>query len=401
MIRILFIHPAAAFGGASKSLIELWGVLRVKSVEGTVLCPAGTAAQSFAEAGLDVIKTRGISQWDNTRYGYYRGIRWLVLLRELMFFPAAWWSIRKALKRGDYDIVHLNEITLLPWAWIVRRWTEAGIVIHVRSLQRRSAADLRTRWLNSVLASRVDLIIAIDETVRRTLNPDLDVVVVHNGIRLHNSSRESDISCKVGDGKALRVGIVGVLLKLKGVYEFVEAARILLNERHLDIDFYIVGENSRQVKGVTGRLLRLLDLVHDVRADLEALINENQLSERVHLLGFVDDVQQIYRQIDLLCFPSHLDAAGRPVFEAAFHGIPSIVAVRNPTNDTIVDGESGVCIPEPGGALIADAIENLFYDREKIVGLGQKAKQLAQLNFDIEKNAEMVLGMYQDLANKK
>ena len=401
MIRVLYIHPAASFGGASKSLIELWAVLRVNMVEGTVVCPAGTAAKSFSDAGLDVIETRGISQWDNTRYGFYRGIRWLVLLRELMLFPVAWWSIRKAIKKVDFDIVHFNEITLVPWAWIIRRWTDAKLVTHVRSLQRGPVADLRTRWINFTLASRIDLIIAIDETVRLTLPRDLDIAVVHNGMRIDSLSQGSDLKCEVLNEKALRVGIVGVLLKLKGVYEFVEAARFLLNERHLDIDFYIVGENARQVRGLTGWLLRFLDLARDVRAELEVLIDENQLSSRVHLLGFVDDVQQVYQQIDLLCFPSHLDAAGRPVFEAAFYGIPSIVAIKNPTDDTIVHAETGICISEPSSALIAESIEKLYYDREKIAYLGRKARQLARLNFDIEKNGKKVLGMYQGLANRK
>jgi glycosyltransferase involved in cell wall biosynthesis len=399
MISVLFIHPAGTFGGASKSLIELWSVLRTDSVEGTVLCPVGTAAKAFSNVGLEVIPTRGVAQWDNTRYGYYRGARWLILIREILLFPITWRKIRKALKESAYDIVHLNEVTLLPWAWFLRRWTNARIVIHVRSLQRASSNDLRTRWLNKTLAKAVDLVIAIDETVRRTLASDLPVTIVHNGLRVAPlpPKQKPTVGQKGNNENTLRVGIVGVLLKLKGLYEFIEAARILVNDRGLNIEFYIVGENARSLTGWKGKLLNILNLAHDVRADLEQVIMENQLSARVRLMGFVSNVQQVYTKIDLLCFPSHLDAAGRPVFEAASCGVPSIVAVSNPTADTIVDGETGICIPYSDPYLLADAIESMYRDRDKLTALGKNARKLAERNFDIEENGRKILALYQGL----
>jgi len=401
-VKILYVHPVGAFGGASKSLIELFRVLKSNSVEGAVLCPFGSVGAAFASAGLKVFQIKGIAQWDNTRYGYYRGFRWLILLREVMLFPFTWLGMRRLLQQKSYDIVHLNEITLLPWARLVRRWSDAKIVVHVRSLQRDNASDLRTRSINRALCNNVDMIVAIDETVRRSLPPGIPVFAVHNGLNIDHapSQKCANPPNPRRKEKRFRIGIVGVLLKLKGIYEFLEAARILVNERQLEIEFYIVGENARHLSGWKGKLLKSLDLAHDVRSDIERVIVREQLLEHVHLTGFVSNVQEVYSKIDLLCFPSYLDAAGRPVFEAAFFGIPSIVAVKNPTADTIIDGETGICISHSDSGLLADAIEKLYFDRDELYRLGQNARELAYCNFDIKKNGAKLLALYRELLGK-
>ena len=67
--------------------------------------------------------------------------------------------------------------------------------------------------------------------------------------------------------------------------------------------------------------------------------------------------------MDVLCFPSHYDAPGRPIFEAAFFGVPSIVAVRNPRPDTLVDGETGLAIRPHDADELAEAITRLATHR--------------------------------------
>lgn len=386
-MNILFVHPVGAFGGASKSLIELYKALSSRSVDGTVICPAGNTGPAFSEAGLEVCQVKGLSQWDNTRYGYYRGYRWLILLRELLLLPGTWLTLRRVLAVKHFDIIHLNEATLLPWARIIRRYTSAPIVVHVRSLQRGDVGDWRTNWFNRMLVRDTNKIIAIDETVRRTLPSSVPVSVVHNGFSMTPSD-------SMGAEGVFHVGIIGVLLKLKGVYELVEAAKVLINERKLNIQFSIVGENARDLSGWKSLILKKLDFAHDVRGDLEAYIQANDLQRHVHLTGFVKNVNEVYAKLDLLCFPSYLDAAGRPVFEAAFHEVPSIVAVRNPPPDTIVDGETGMCIDQPDSVLLADAIERLYSDRVELGRLGKNARRLAERNFDIRRNADKLLEIY-------
>jgi glycosyltransferase involved in cell wall biosynthesis len=386
-IRVLYVHPFAVYGGATKSLAEMFRALPAEAVQGTAIAPSGVAARSLADAGLDVIVVRGIAQWDDTRFGHYRGLRWLILLRELAYWPATIKGLREAASRGPYDLIHCNEITALLAGILAKRMLRAPLVVHVRSLQRGTAGGRISSWLHRLIRKRVDALAAIDEAVRRTLPADLPVEIIHNGMAM-----PAQLPQREGDDRFC-VGIIGVLHHSKGVYELLEAAR-LLRDRGVAIRVLVVGENVHSLSGLRGWLLRKLDFARDVRRDLEAFVEEHALQDVVEFTGFVTDVRAIYSRTDVVCFPSHLDAPGRPVFEAALFGRPTIVAMRNPTSDVVVPGVTGVCIDEPTPAAIAAAIDAMARDRAAARAMGDQARRMALKRFESRVSAAKVLELY-------
>lgn len=391
-MRVLYLHPAGAFGGASKSLIELYRQLAGRGVKGTVVTPTGSAQGAFAAAGLDVRVVRGLSQFDNTRYGFYRRLRWIILLRELFLLPFSLWALWR-MRREAFDLIHVNELTLLPLGILAKRMWRVPLVVHVRSLQREPGEGRRTRWLHALLRRHADAVVAIDHTVAATLGADLPLSVIHNGL-----SVEATVPSGLQppqDGP-VQVGFLGVLVELKGIFELLEAMRIL-KQRGVNIRCLVAGENARELSGWKTWLLAQLGFGRDVRAELEALIERHELHRHVELLGFVADVRTLYPALDILCFPSHLDAAGRPVFEAAFYSIPSVVAVANPVEDAIVHEVTGLAVPTPDPMLIADALQRLAEDAVLRRQLGQQAKIWAERTFDIGANAARMHALYSQL----
>ncbi|PKO28439.1 MAG: glycosyltransferase family 1 protein [Betaproteobacteria bacterium HGW-Betaproteobacteria-5] len=395
-MKILYLHPAGTFGGASKSLIELFSLLRVAGVVGTVLTPAGSAANAFAAAGMSLITVKGLSQFDNTRYGYYRKVRWLILLRELLLLPFSLFALWR-LRRETFDLIHVNEVTLLPLGVVAKWLLRVPLVVHVRSLQRKPGVDLRTRWINALLRRHANAVVAIDHTVAATLEADLPLSIIHNGLKV--AGHVPQVRPTSGDG-VVKVGFLGVLIPLKGIFELLKAMHIL-KTRGVRIQCLIAGENAREVSGFKAWVLKKFGFARDVRAELEALIRRDDLEEQVKLLGFVSDVRELYPQLDILCFPSHLDAAGRPVFEAAFYSIPSVVAVTDPMPDALVHEVTGLAVPTPDPSLIADALQRLAEDSEFRHQLGRQAKIWAEENFAFEANAARMLNLYQDVLASK
>lgn len=390
-LRVLYLHPTAAFGGASKSLIEMFVRLSATGVQGTVLTSKGSVCEAFSDAGLQVRAVKGLSQFDNTRYGYYRGLRWLILLREIFLLPfsvAALWRLR----HERFDLLHVNEVTLLPLGLLARYLLRVPMVVHVRSLQ-RTGSGMRTRWVNAWLRRYAAAVVPIDHTVAATLEAGLPVNIVHNGMTLDaNAARPP---CR-SDDEAARVGFLGVLIPLKGIYELVEAMRIL-KERNVHIECLVAGDNARTLSGVKAWLLRQLGFARDVRTELEVLIQRYGLENQVRLLGFVRDVRELYPMLDILCFPSHLDAAGRPVFEAAFYSIPSVVAVANPVPDAILHEVTGLAVATPDPVLIANALQRLAEDAPFRRQLGRQAKAWAETTFDMGANASLMHDLYRHI----
>jgi glycosyltransferase involved in cell wall biosynthesis len=389
-MRVLYLHPFGAYGGATKSLSEMVAALPPGSVRGTAITPSGVAERALRAAGLETVAVLGFAQWDDTRYGHYRGLRWLILLRELAYSPAtilALWQVRG---KPPFDLIHCNEVTALLPALLAKRLLRTPLVVHVRSLQRTSGRGRISLWLQRRLREGADAVVAIDEAVRRSLPSDLPVSVIHNGMRDPGVP-----AAGVREGP-LRVAIVGVLHRAKGVHEFVAAAR-LLRDRGVHVRFIVVGENIRSLTGLRGRLLRAFDFAHDVRGELEAYVAQHGLQQTVEFTGFVSDIGTVYRTSDVLCFPSHLDAPGRPVFEAALFGLPSIVAMRNPTSDVVVPDRTGLCIDEPTPAAIADAIQALARDRTRLTQMGSEARRMALARFESSRTAESMLALYRQV----
>lgn len=402
-LNILYIHPIGTFGGASRSLLELLRAFPNGIIRPFVVSPKGQVAGILKIESISTVTSSGLSQFDNTSFSYYRGLRWLIILRELAFAVPTFNALRTAKQKwGDVDIVHVNELSAIPVAVLAKYFFNAPLVMHVRSVQRPMTDGLRGKLLKYLIRRYVDQLVAIDCTVRASLPMDLAVDIVRNGFPspvapLAKPFRGSNRL--FSKENPLRVGCVGGLLKLKGVYEFVEAAH-QCNQAGLAVEFILVGENPRNLHGIKGYLLKRFGFAVDAHSELNAIIAEFNLHEQVKIVGFTQDIKSIYDSIDLLCFPSYLNACGRPVFEAAFSRVPSIVAVENPQEDTIIHGQTGICIPAKDSKAIADAIAFYYSNPEKLDRMGEAAYQLAKKNFDIHLNAKKVIDIYKRLLKK-
>jgi glycosyltransferase involved in cell wall biosynthesis len=397
-ISVLYVHHAGAFGGASRSLLELVKGFSEGTVVARLLTQRGNVAAFFEKAGVETIECAGISQFDNTRYGHYRGARWILLLRELWYFPCTVAAMVRALRRWpDTDLVHVNEAVALLAVFLAKTLFGKPVVVHVRSVQDGHHGRLRSRLFGYVLRRYADALIAIDETVRRSLPPGLRCEVIHNSYSPGTVGR--------GDGGrrlppkregTLRIAMVGNLLPLKGVEDFLEAAR-LCRERGIAADFLLVGGNIRRLSGIRGWLLKASGFARDMETEVARFVEREQLRDSVHLVGFTPEIEEVYASIDVLCFPSHLEAVGRPVFEAAFWRVPSIVALSDPAPDTMVHGETGLCVRPGDPVALADAIAYFCEHPDERRRMGEAAHRLAAETFEPRRNSERVLALYRRL----
>ena len=114
-MKILYINHVGNFAGSSRSLFELITSFQKKKVYPHLITPKGNFADKIIDLKIPTIKSFGISQFDNTQYGYYRKTRWIILLREFFLFFLTVYVLFKARKKwGEFDIIHINEITMMP-----------------------------------------------------------------------------------------------------------------------------------------------------------------------------------------------------------------------------------------------------------------------------------------------
>ena len=298
-------HPSGPFSGAARSLLRLLRGLPPGSVTPRLIMPRGQAADLFERAGYSVATVPGMTQFDCTRYGYYRGLRWVIVLRELLYLPFTVLALLRARRNSQsIDLIHANEVTAIVAALIAKFLLGKPLVVHVRSVQQREGIALRRRLLVRFLKQHADAVIAIDATVRDSLPSDVEVSVVHNGFAPEFAepppAAVAEMRQRFHD-RSLRVGMVGSLLPLKGVHEFLEAARISVRNG-MNADFVIVGSNVRPLSGARRVLLEFFGLARDVERDMHRFIARHGLQDRVHLLGFQPEISAVYRSLDFAVF---------------------------------------------------------------------------------------------------
>lgn len=397
-IKVLYLDGDGPFGGASRSLFEAVRALPHGSVEPHFVAAHGTALDVYKNVAKDFVDARGMTKFDNTRYSHYRGVRWLVVLREIFHLPFTFHVLWKARRKwNDIDLIHVNEAVYIIPALIAQRLFKAPIVVHVRSLNQSDLRSRRTRWLVDTLLSRASAVIAIDGNTRATLPASLPVDVIQNSFTAKLAPKpDQHIVDKLASLRpdSLKVGFVGNLHHSKGLFDMLEAAK-LIRAAGRDVEFLVVGGVTSTDKGLKAWVLARAGLAQNVQADLADHIERDGMGKHFHLMGSTLDIKRVYDQIDVLLFPSHYDAPGRPVFEAAFSAVPSIVSVTKPTADTLVDGETGIAIPAKSPTKLAEAILYFADNPGEIDRMGTNAKNLAMNNFDPATNGKKLLAVYE------
>lgn len=403
MLRILIIHGVGTFGGSSRSLFESMRGFP-EPVDRLFFVQKGGANAYHRPYGSDMITVRGITRFDNSRASHYRGVRWLVLGREIAYLPFTIFGLLKAKRRWkSVDLIHVNEVTEILAGILAKILFRAPMIVHVRSLIWTDRTKMRVRLLDYLLRRYADAVAAIDEDNRVRLNPELGAEVIHNSLDYVNMPPGNDGPADVLSHippEAFVVGFIGNLHVSKGVFELVEAAEIVRNSG-ADVHFLIVGSSQRSNSGIVWTILNRFGLAQEQQAAFTALVEKKHLTPYFHFAGHTANIAPYIEAMDVLAFPSHLDACGRPVFEAAFFGRPSIVAVAAPKDDTLQNGITGIAIERPDPQLLADAILELAADPKRTREMGKAAQELARSNFTPEINSAKLLNLYKRVAAKE
>jgi glycosyltransferase involved in cell wall biosynthesis len=156
----------------------------------------------------------------------------------------------------------------------------------------------------------------------------------------------------------------GRLLRDKGVFELVDAAR-LLKARRPDLRVQLLGGIDHNPTSVT-------------QADLDAWDREGV----VEYLGETKDVRPYLAAASVLVLPSYREGTPRSVLEAMAMGRPVVVTDVPGCREAVRDGDNGFLVPAFDPAALAAAIERLVADPEQLRQMGARARQSVEARYD-------------------
>lgn len=351
-MRVLQVNSATSIGGGERHVADL--------------------ANALAQRGHDVY---AVLRHRSPLVGELRSLPQenitMLPLRNSLDIGSAL-RLARLIREREIEVVHAHLARDYPLAALaVERAGTARLVItrHVLfPLNRLHRFTLR-RVAYAIAVSR-----AVGENLRGIF-AESKIVHVPNGIDL---KRFAAIA-RLGARDRLLVGTIGHLAPIKGHEDFIRAASLIAAKR-ADVDFVIAGDDESPAK--------------DTRTQLERLIRELGLSQRVHLAGRVDETSRLLSDLDLFVSASRSEGFGLAIIEAMASGVPVVATRSAGAREIIEDGETGRLVPIGDAHALAEAILCLLDDREERERLRQRALETVRQRFSLERMVEETERVY-------
>ncbi|NMN96666.1 glycosyltransferase [Nocardiaceae bacterium YC2-7] len=376
-IRLTVVLDLTFVGGAEVLLLNLFKTFDPAVVTPRLVCirEAGPLADDFRAAGFEVtvLPRRG-------KLGLGRIPR-----------------LVKAFREDDTDAVmvmhhHRAALALGPLAARAAGVPARLVAAHDMDLTSVGKRVL-PKWAVSELAVSNSLVLLSpaqgeylrrEEGVGRRPWQSIRETVIPNGIslppvRTEDDRRAARALLQTSDSTFV-VGIVARLSEQKAHHVLFEAFARATTARP-DSLLVVVGTGERE-------------------AELRALANTLNISDRTRFLGVRRDVSELLPGLDVSCLSSVHEGVPLILIESMAAGVPVVATDCGSVADIVTDGEQGFVVPVGDVAAFSDRLTLLASDRSLAQRLGSSGRSRAETEFSIADTARKYERLLTELVAK-
>ncbi len=121
------------------------------------------------------------------------------------------------------------------------------------------------------------------------------------------------------------------------------------------------------------------------------------LSERVRLLGWLDDPRSLYAAADCLVLSSTVEGMPRVVLEAMAAGLPVVTTDAPGCDELVLDGETGFVVRRGHTEELASRMTTLLEDPHRAARMGLAGRRRAFASFSLRGTVELYEAIYERL----
>ena len=361
-LRVLYVSPHAALGGAERVTLDLVALHDRDRVEPMVCFlndgPLVAHCREVLGVSTFVVKAPSLRR-------YFAGRR---IVRTIAEF----------IRASNVDLVH----SAMAWGHVYggRAARKARVPAVWFQHVGASWSSNVERWAAFVKSAAIIANSEFTAVGQRRVNPRrARVEVIHPGTRLpqrgYQQRREAAREALGIGPDEFAVGIAARLQPWKGQDVVLRAAASLLHARH-HARLFIIGD-------------ALFGLDKEYAASLPKLAEELAISDRVTMTGFRSDVPEILAGLDVAVHASlSPEPFGLGLIEAMAAGTALVAADAGAAREIVTHGIDGLLTPPGDHEALATALLMLCDDPERCRELAQAGWRTARERFDA---AEMTL----------
>lgn len=320
------------------------------------------------------------------------GSRWMVLdeIRDRNDV-AAMLQHRRAFRWLDPDLVHFNLSTMSSCQWaLAAALSIPGLPVVVLEHSPVGTWSALSNRLKRITSARADAHVAVGHAAARLIEelgglPAGSMRVIHSGVPI-----EALDQSVVTDPAVFTVGMLSRHDPVKGIDRAIRAVAQMGPGTRL----VVVGDGPQ-------------------RPELESLVDELGVADRVELRGWDDHARRQLASFDVYLLPSQLEAFPVTVMEAMQAGVPVVATEVGSIREAIDHGETGMVLgpgdTAAGGrraedALLAEIVSSLTVLRDDPAlrtSMGERARAVGLERFDAARGVAAWEALYDEVLSRR
>ncbi len=372
--KILYVITKSNFGGAQKYVYDLARSLPCDQFEVMVaLGGEGVLAEKLTNAHVSTVYIPSLQRDVNP-------------LKDFTTLIALW----KLFRKERPDVIHLNSAKASGLGALAGRLVLVKKIVFTahgwafnedRSPLSRFLITIFS-WMTVLLSHKT---IAVSDAVKNDTAKwpfvHNKIITIRNGISAPQFTTCDDSRCDIESitnisfpKDAFIIGTVAELHKNKGLTYALNAFTQLAS-RNPNIFYVIFGEGEE-------------------RANLQAIIREHGLEQRVFLSGFIKNAVQYMPGFDCFLLPSIKEGLPYVLLEAGLAYRPVIATLVGGIPEIIEDTKTGLLVPSKDASALASAITWMISNPSERAVLGEKLNEKINSSFTLEQMVDKTVALY-------
>lgn len=356
-MKILQVITSLETGGAEHIVVYLTKLLRQK----------GHTVDVVAFNGEETAFMRELEETGCRIYKFGRGFY------NLSYIP----KLRKIMR--EYDIIHTHNSSPQLFAAIANIGLGKTLITTEHNTSNRKRKHPIWRRVDKWMYKRYENIVCISQQAYDNLlvydpNVKQRTLLIKNGVdvkRIYNSIPLDDPILLAEKNNHFIVLMVAAFRPQKDQPTLVEAISLLPDKYHL----WLAGDG-------------------ECRQDLEKMVKERKLEERVSFLGNRSDIPRLLHLADVICLSTYYEGLSLSNIEGMSAGRPFVASDVEGVQE--ITSEAGILFKQGDSKALANIILKLHDDSEYYRQVGERCYQRA-LQYDIRKMVDAYEQVYKEL----
>jgi glycosyltransferase involved in cell wall biosynthesis len=386
-MKVLFVSDSTTVSGAEIVLLGCVDALQAhgRQAHGFVRHTNTRLIDAFRSRGVPVTATAAFSE---------RIIRTTANPVELFGFArslcVASSEMADVIRAEHVDVVHSTSYPAALYAGLAAARTGSPHIWHEHNIKRIHAFNRMIyrrlgntcRWVigpSDAVTSNLGAT-GIDAGKLRTVYNGIDLSRFRDGSKERIEALRRDLGLLDGEQA---VGLFGQMLHYKGHRTLIEAAPQIL-EANPNARFFFVGALENP----------------PYQLELQFLLEERGLADRVHFTGWRDDVQHIIRAMDVVVVATTTpEPAALMLMEAGAMERPIVATRTGGTPEIIADEDTGLLFAPGDAGQLAHQVNRVLGSREFGRKLGRAARARVESRFNRDAHVRAIFELYGEPAS--